>query len=58
MATVGVFWGLRAGSVLPYFADKTKVPALPHAEPSDPSLSPGRADPSALCSSQWTCANC
>lgn len=40
MATVGVFWGLRAGSVLPYFADKTKVPALPHAEPSDPSLFP------------------
>lgn len=46
MATVDVPWGLRAGSVLPYFANKSKVPVtflpfLAHAEPLNLPLSPG-----------------
>lgn len=38
MATVGVPQGLKAGSVLPYFANKSKVPVtlLPEGSPAFP----------------------
>lgn len=68
MGLGGVPWRLRAGSVLSYFANKSKVPLvfclggalsfLACAQPLNSSLLAGRADSSPLCSSQWTRANC